>query len=577
MLKIHKPAALNTSLSQALFAKRSIWLAIVLYSVFVNLLLLTGPIFMLQVYDRVLTSRSVETLVALFGLVAFLYVIMWALDYSRHQLLNFLTTRFQASLDKTVLTTAIEIGAVNTDFGSRDLPKDLEQIRRFLTSPTVFAVIDLPWVPVFLSVLFFVHPLMGCLAVVGGAILVLSVMAAQFLSRQSNRDASILGLESDCISRTAAEESASIEVLGLRQRVVTLWSEKRAGFLRSNQKSVSAANLNATLTKSFRMFLQSATLALGAYLVLQGSMSAGAMIACSILLARALAPLEQTISGWPALRAAQGSWSSLSTLLSYAQDDVAPVKALTHVSNLTVTDLAVRPPGTSYPKLSHVSFAARPGEAIGVIGASSSGKSVLAWALTGLWQPVAGSVRLGGTSLSLLSATERARHIGFLNQEPTLFSATIAENIGGLDCSDFDSIKSAAELAGINEMILALPDGYNTVVGEGGCQLSAGERQRLALARAVHGNPALIVLDEPDAHLDTDALQRLNTMIKRLKAAGKIVLVTSHRPSTVAECDNILVLKSGRIKDAGPREAILKQQKREVQNATEPHQLPEAA
>lgn len=577
MLKIQRPAILDAKLSQALFANRSIWAAIVLYSVFVNLLLLTGPIFMLQIYDRVLTSRSVETLVALFGLVAFLYAVMGTLDYSRHQLLNYLTTQFQASLDKTVLTTAIEVGALNTDFGSRDIPRDLEQLRRFLTSPTVFAVIDLPWVPVFLGMLFFVHPLMGCLAIVGGIILALSALATQFLSRRSNVEASILALESDSISRTAAVQSASIEVQGLRQRVVDLWSDKRADFLRANQRSVSTVNLNTTVTKSFRMFLQSATLALGAYLVLQGSMSAGAMIACSILLARALAPLEQTIAGWPALRAAQASWSSLSTLLGHSKDDVVPVKALTDVSNLAVTDLAIRPPGTTYPKLSHISFSAKPGEAIGVIGASSSGKSALAWALTGLWQPVAGSIRLGGTSLTLLSVCERARHIGFLNQDPDLFNATIAENIGGLDCSEFDEIQAAAELAGVNDMILALPDGYNTLVGEGGCQLSAGERQRLALARAVHGNPSLVVLDEPDAHLDTDALQRLNTMIKKLKAAGKIILVTSHRPSTVAECDNILVMQSGRIQDAGPREAILKPKNSEARSSSDLNRTREVA
>jgi ATP-binding cassette, subfamily C, bacterial len=537
------------------------WLwAIVLFSFFANLLMLTGPLYMLQVYDRVLGSRSEATLIALTGLIAVLFAIMGVLDYARGRLAARIGASFQSRLDGRVFRIGLQRALVA---GERARPaqglRDLEAVQRLFSSPVLFAVCDMPWAPVFIAAIFLFHPLLGWLAIAGAVVLVAITLLNQWKTRGPEAEANAATLIGESFAEAMRQQAEVVQALGMSDTVRARWSRMRGRALAAQLRSSDRTGTFSTASKSFRFFLQSAMLGLGAYLVIHGELTAGAMIAASILLGRALAPVEQAIAGWPLVLRARSAWASLGKLLAAHPETAARTPLPRPRAYLDVSQITVFPPDQQKASLRLMSFRLTPGQALGVIGASASGKSTLARVLTGVWRPASGTVRLDGATLDHYDAEVLGRHVGYLPQEVALFDGTITENIARLDEQpEPAAVVAAAKRAGAHEMILGLPQGYDTRVGAGGARLSGGQKQRVALARALYGDPVLLVLDEPNASLDAAGSDALNAAIRAMKAEGKAVIVMAHRPAGIAECDLILLIEDGSVRALGPRDEVLK-------------------
>lgn len=534
--------------------------AVALFSAFVNLLMLTGPLFMLQVYDRVLGSRSEETLLALFILVIFLFVVMGLIDAARGRVMARLSARFQAALEARVFRASIARAALlpgdpAAHFGLRDL----ESIRQLLSSPVFLAIFDLPWAPLFLLAVFIFHPWLGYMAVSGAAVLIVVTWANQATTRRGVLAAQASLQRADRLADQLRDEADLIQSLGMRGAGFARWLGARSDAIRDTMASGDATAAYSTFTRTFRLFLQSAMLALGAYLVLKGELTPGAMVASSILMGRALAPVEQAIGGWSLVQRAQEAWQRLSRLLS-SQPEEAPRTALPRPrAALEANQLTVAAPGQNQATLRMVSFKLEPGQAIGIIGPSGAGKSTLARAITGAWRPASGWIRLDGATLDQYDPDVLGDHIGYLPQRVTLFDGTIAENIARLSPRPDDAaVVKAAQKAAAHQMILDLPQGYDTRVTQSGGRLSGGQIQRLGLARALYGDPVILVLDEPNSNLDNDGSLALNAAIRAMKQDGKAVIIMAHRPAAIQECDLLLMLDNGIRRAFGPRDEVLK-------------------
>ncbi len=543
------------------------FLSIGLFSFFVNLLMLTGPLFMLQVYDRVLGSRSVETLTALLVLVAGLFALMGVLDFARGRVAARLGAAFQAKLDARVFaaTLALTQDATGRARAAAAL-RDLESVQKLLASPAIFALVDIPWTPIFILAIFTFHPLLGWLALGGGVFLVVIAITNQVFSFRPVGNANVKSLSSDALADTLREHGDIVRGLGMQDTALARWQNQRQSALGAQIRSSDLTGAFSIFSKTFRFFLQSAILALGAYLVLQNQVTAGAMIASSIMLGRALAPVEQTIAQWPLILRARYGWRALAAFLASVPKPAPRTVLPRPGADLRVDKIAVLPPGGGVPTLRAVSFALSPGQALGIIGPSASGKSTLARVLTGIWVPAAGTIRLDGATLDQYGP-DLGQHVGYLPQDVTLFGATIAENIARLAANPDDAaVIRAAKMAGAHEMILALPDGYDTVISGNAGRLSGGQKQRIGLARAMFGNPVLLILDEPNANLDAPGSAALNLAIREFKAGGGAVIIMAHRPAGIAECEWLMVLQDGIVRAFGPRDEVLRAQ---VQNHSE--------
>jgi ATP-binding cassette subfamily C protein len=539
---------------------RSLYWIVGIFSFFANLLMLTGPIYMLQVYDRVLGSRSEETLVALSLLVAFLYGVMGILDYSRGRIMGRAGARFQAALDRRVFDAMVRRSAVASDASAQTGLADLESVQRLISSPVLMAVFDLPWTPIFLAGIILFHPWLGMLALGGGAVLILITFLNQMFSRKPLQEANISSHRASMLSDEIRSEAEMIQSMGMRGAAFERWTQAREASLGESVVANDVGGTFSSMTKTLRLFLQSAMLGLGAYLVLQNELTAGAMIAASILLGRALAPIELAIGQWPLVQRANRGWNSLAELLEKVPPE-APRTALPKPkAKLDVQSLTLVPPGDTRASLKTVSFKVEPGQAVGVIGPSGSGKSTLARALTGVWRPAGGAIRLDGASLDQYASDVLGQHIGYLPQRVQLFDGTIASNIARLSGQpDSEKVVIAAKKAAAHEMIVNLPNGYDTRVSAGGGRLSGGQMQRIALARALYDDPVIVILDEPNSNLDNDGSLALNKAIRDLKAEGKSVLIMAHRPAAIQECDTLLVLDNGARSAFGPKEKVLRE------------------
>lgn len=550
------PKSGGQELRRAMRRQSGAFLAIGIFSFFVNLLMLTGPMFMLQVYDRVLGSRSEETLVALLILVTGLYFLMGILDYVRGRVAARIGASFQTSLDKRVFAGTLT--------SSNPLAlRDLEAVQKLLASPATFAMIDIPWTPIFIFAIFIFHPMLGLLALCGGILLIAMAILNQLLTAKPVGEANLRGQASDALADSLRNQGDVVRGMGMEKAALTRWLGVRGKALGSQISSSDLTGTFGALSKTFRMFLQSGILALGAYLVLQGEVTAGAMIAASILMGRALAPVEQTIAQWPLILRARSGWIRLGGFLTQVPEPEDRTDLPSPRAILQVKQVSAVPPGGDSPTLRGISFELKPGQALGIIGPSASGKSTLARVLTGVWPPVAGAIRLDGATLDQYGPS-LGQHIGYLPQEVTLFEATVAENIARLaENPNSEDVVAAAKKAGAHEMILALSDGYDTVLTGDISRLSGGQKQRIGLARAMFGNPVLLILDEPNAALDSPGSDALNRAIRAFKAEGNSVIIMAHRPSGIAECEMLLVLQDGLVKAFGPRDEVLKAQ---VQN-----------
>jgi ATP-binding cassette subfamily C protein len=540
----------------------------VIFSIFVNALMLTSPLYMLQVYDRVLGSGSEATLVALSVLVAGLFLVMGVLDYARAKVMLIVGARFQERLDRRVFAAALQRSASQpSDPAAITAQRNLEAVRAFLASPVLLALMDLPWTPFFLVAIFIFHPLLGWLAVVGGAVLVAVTILNQAFSRNPQREAGAATVQSERMSDQMKTEAETLQALGMSGAGFDRWQMARRAALAKGIAAVGVTVGFGSLTKTFRLFLQSAMLGLGAWLVLKGELTAGAMIAGSILMGRALAPIEMAVGQWPVAQRANEAWNHLADLLSRVPAQQHRTTLPRPSALLDVESLSVGPPGEKLALLRGLSFQLKPGQALGVIGTSGAGKSTLARGLTGVWQPLAGRVRLDGASLDQYDPDSLGRLIGYLPQRITLFDGTIAENIARLDAhADSAKIVEAARKADAHDMIVRLPQGYDTRITAAGGRLSGGQMQRIGLARALYGDPVLLILDEPNSNLDNAGSVALNTAIRAMKDEGKSVLIMAHRPAAIQECDLLLVLENGVRKAFGPRGQILQEQ---VKNHTE--------
>ncbi|WP_209507145.1 MULTISPECIES: type I secretion system permease/ATPase [unclassified Ruegeria] len=537
-----------------------------LFSIFVNLLMLTGPLFMLQVYDRVLGSRAVETLTALFLLVALLYALMAMLDFARGRIVARFGARFQSQLDERVFEATLRRSLLPQ---IRSAPatalRDLESIRNLCSSPVLLAVMDIPWTPVFLGAIFLFHPLLGWLAVTSGALLVVIALLNQALTSRKVAEAQSAAARANAFAEHARQAAEVVRSQGMQADVTKRWLDQRSNALRQTISASDWTGSFTSLTKSLRLFLQSAMLALGAWLVLQNEMTPGAMIAGSILLGRALAPVEQAVGQWGMIERARTAWTSLSRFLDQTPPEEQRIRLPIPKAQLEAKSLTVIPPGATTPTLRNVNLKLQPGKALGVIGKSGSGKTTLAKALLGLWNPAAGEIRLGGATLDQYDSNDLGSHIGYLPQQVTLFNGTVAENIARMsENPDSEAVVAAAKKANAHDLILSLEKGYGTFLEGNDSQLSGGQKQRIALARALYGDPVLLILDEPNSALDADGTEALNAAVRGLKAAGKAAIIMTHRPQAISECDDLAVVEKGQVVRFGSRDEVLSAM---VQNA----------
>jgi ATP-binding cassette subfamily C protein len=562
-----EPARGMAELRAARGGQRTLIWAAIAFSVFINLLMLTGPLYMLQIYDRVLGSRSEATLVALTLLVAFLFLATGVLDHARGRVLARIGARLQAALERRVFSAALRRQMlVPDDPLALAAQRDLEAMQRFWSSQLAAAMIDLPWTPFFIAAIFVFHPVLGLLAIAGAVAIVAVAIVNQSRTKEPLARSTAAGLKADRIADLLKSEAEAIRALGMTGAAFDRWQKARSVALAEGIGAADTGGAYASLSKTFRQFLQSAMLGLGAWLVLRGELSPGAMIAGSILLGRALQPVEQAVAQWPVLQRARDGRARLAELLTRVPEEPARTalprpRALLEIQNLTVLS-----PRDQTPLLRGLGFTLQPGQALGVIGPSGAGKSTLARALIGVWRPAAGSIRLDGATLDQYDPDMLGGHLGYLPQSVRLFDGTIADNIARLGPPDAEKVVAAAKAAAAHEMILRLPEGYDTRITAIGGRLSGGQMQRIGLARAFYGDPVLLILDEPNSNLDNDGSLALNAAIRALKARGGSALIMAHRPAAIQECDTLLVLEEGTRRAFGPRDQVLRQM---VQNHAE--------
>ncbi len=526
----------------------------------INLLALTGSFYMLQVYDRVLTSHSIPTLIALSVLAIALFALQGLLDVLRSQASGRIATLFDrrvAGLVQKLVVRQPMLGMSRAD--AQQPMRDVDIIRGFLASPGPTAFLDLPWMPLYLAFVFLLHPLLGLMCF-GGMVLLVGLT---YMTERLTKGVTIAATRADSSRRVIADANArnseALQAMGFADRAVRRFEHANLQFLTLQTR---ASDIIANLTgvsKVLRFFLQSAILGLGAYLTIRGEVTAGAIIAASITTSRALAPVEQTIAHWRGFVGARQSYSRLGQALGFFASELEPLALPAPTQSLSVQDVAVVVPGTERAVLLDVSFELERGTALAIIGPSAAGKSSLARAITGLWPLVRGSIRLDGAELTRWAPDALGQYIGYVPQDVTLFEGTIADNIGRLeDERDSRAIIAAAKASGIHEMVLRLPEGYETNVGPDGCALSAGQRQRVALARALFRDPFLVVLDEPNSNLDAEGEASLTAAIQSVRNRGGIVIVIAHRPSALAAVDKVAMINGGRLNALGPKDDVLR-------------------
>jgi PrtD family type I secretion system ABC transporter len=555
------PGVRRSELGEALRACRSAFIGVGVMSCMINLLYLTGSIFMLEIYDRVLPSRSVPTLVGLVILAGGLYVAQGILDLIRGRILVRIGTSLDEALSGRVFETVVRLPLIagGRNEGLQPL-RDLDNIRSFLSSLGPSAFFDLPWLPFYLAICFVFHVLIGATALAGAIILVTLTIVTEFMTRKPAREAMGLAARRNDLAAASRRNAEVLVAMGMSGRLTRRWSVANENYLTGNQRTSDVAGGLGATAKVMRMMLQSAVLGVGAYLVIHQEATAGVIIAGSILSARALAPVDLAIAHWKGFVAARQSWQRLNRLLGSLPAQGTPTRLQAPSRRLSVESISIVPPGDQKVIVQDVSFALEAGNGLGIIGPSGSGKSSLVRALVGVWQPVRGKVRLDAAALDQWSSEVLGRHVGYLPQDVELFAGTVAQNICRFDPDAIaENIIAAAKEAGVHEMIVKMSEGYETQVGEQGVSLSAGQAQRVALARALYGEPFLIVLDEPNSNLDTEGDEALTRAVRAARERGAIVVVVAHRPIGIEAVDMLLVLKDGRMQAFGPKDQVLGQ------------------
>jgi ATP-binding cassette subfamily C protein len=546
---------ISDELRGAWTAVRQYFVTAAVFSLAINLLFLAGPLYMLQVYDRVVSSGSVSTLVMLTVILVAAYVALAALDMVRAQVLTRAGVRLDGLLAARVVVATLE----QPEGGlARSQPlRDFDTFRQFATGSGIHAVFDLPWAPIYLIVIFMLHPLLGAFALAGMVILTLLALLNEWLVREALAEANGAAARNYAFTDMSLRNATVVRAMGMVSGLIQRWSRDRDRLIERQLTASDRAAAMSSVIKLVRLAMQSLILGLGAYLAIERLATIGVMFAASILLGRALQPVEQVVGGWRGFVAARDAFTRTKALLRNAPPARAAVMLPRPSGRLSARMAVYVPPGSNRPILKGVSFFISAGETLGIVGPSGAGKSTLAQLLVGVTAPTSGSVRLDGADVSMWPKEQLGRHVGYLPQDIELFADTVASNISRLGGGPDADVIEAAKLAGVHEMILDLPQGYDTEVGEGGVVLSGGYRQRIGLARAVFGNPSFVVLDEPSSNLDSEGDFALADCIGRLKRTKTTIVVISHRITTVASVDKLLVLRDGMVEAFGERQEIV--------------------
>ncbi len=554
-----RPNQQRSELADALAACRGAFISIGLMSGMSNILMLTGAIFMLEVYDRVLPSRSVPTLIGLVILAGGLFTALGMLDLIRGRILVRIGSRLDETLSgrvyETIVRLPLKVG--NRTDGLQPL-RDLDSVRSFLSGLGPTALFDLPWLPIYLFICFMFHPYIGLAALFGAIVLAIITMLTETMTREPTQAATGFATARASLAETSRRNAEVLTAMGMTSRIAVLWGEANTKYLASQRRASDVAGGFGSAAKVLRMMLQSGVLAVGAYLVIYQQATAGIIIAGSILSARALAPVDLAIANWRGFVGARQSWKRLTDLLTLLPAQGTPMALRPPTQSLVVESAGAIPPGTDKAVVQDVSISLKAGNGLGIIGPSGSGKSSLARLLVGVWQPARGRIRLDGAALDQWSPEALGKHVGYLPQDVELLAGTVAQNIGRFtEPLDAKAVIAAATAAGVHDLIVGLPEGYETQVGESGTALSAGQAQRVALARALYGDPFLVVLDEPNSNLDAEGDEALGRAIMSVRARNGIVVVVAHRPSAIAAVDLLLMMRNGRSQAFGPKEEVL--------------------
>jgi len=549
----------KSGLSGALAAFKRAFISIGVVSGVINILTLTGSFYLLQVYDRVVPGRSIPTLIGLSIIALVLFSFQGVLELIRSRLLIRIASAIDYACSGPIYTAMVQLPLRIKLPGDGNQPmRDLDQVRSFLSSGGPSALFDLPWMPIYVFICFLFHFWIGVTALAGAIILFGLTLLAEFRTKEPMRVASGLASNRAALAESARRNAEVLQAMGFGSRIRDRWSEVNLRHLNAMAHASDTAGTLGTVARILRTVLQSLILAIGAFLVIRGEATGGIMIASSILMSRALAPIDQLIGHWRGFVGARQSWYRLEKLVELLPKEEDRTELPAPRNQFTVEALGLAAPGGSYFIVQDVNFGLRAGDGLGVIGPSASGKSSLLRGLAGVWAPVRGSVRLDGATLDQWPLDELGRHIGYLPQDVQLFEGTIAENISRFDPqSTSEKVIAAASTAGVHELIVRLKDGYDTRVGEQGLELSAGQRQRIALARALYDDPFLVLLDEPNSNLDAEGEASLGDALRRIRRRGGIVIVVAHRPSALANLDVVLVMNGGRMHAFGRKNEIL--------------------
>jgi ATP-binding cassette subfamily C protein/ATP-binding cassette subfamily C protein EexD len=544
-------------LQQAVRACRAQFAVVGVFSMFVNLLMLTTSIYMMQVFDRVLATRSTDTLLFLTLIAIGATLLMALLEFARGQVLARCAAWIEQTVAPEAFSRAIEAQLRNRPYRMEAM-RDLAVCRGFLQSPGMTALYDVPWVPIYLGFIFLLHPALGWIATGGAVLLFLLTLANEWTTSSLLKKANVAAMANQRRSESVVRNAEVIDSMGMLPNVLRRWQDGVTRMLPAQQSAADRAGVIMGLTKFFRLTVQIAVLGVGALLVLENLMTAGAMIAGSIIMGRALAPVEQMIGAWKQLVSARQSYRRLSAHLTVPRIRPGGMPLPEPTGRLSLERVTYAFPGTNVPIIKGVGFALDPGESCAIIGPSAAGKTTLIRLVIGVLEPNAGTVRLDGANVFQWLREDFGRHVGYLPQDVELFDGTVVENIARMGTPDPESVFAAAKLAGCHEMILKLPKGYETEIGESGTFVSGGQRQMIGLARALYGQPKLIVLDEPNSNLDGDGEQALLRALEQVKAVGTTVVLVSHRPALVQGVDKVVVLRDGMVEMFGPRQEVLK-------------------
>lgn len=560
----------------------SAWGAMLFFSLVVNLLMLAPSIYMMQIYDRILTSRNITTLVMLSLVVMLAYLAMGALEWARTRIAIPVSIAFDHALGRRLLEISHRLSIEMNGGANKQLLMDLANVRQFITGQALYTLADVPWVPIYFLVIMLLHPVLGMAALVGGGLLIFLTWLTEAVTREPLKHANERANEATRFATLNLRNSEVIEAMGMLETMIRRWQDRQDQHLVEQARASERAGAIGALTRFLRASQQSLILGVGAYLYLQGEITPGAMIAASILAGRMLSPIEQLIGSWKLWGSAQDAWQRIDKVLSIPPRTYSAVTLPAPRGEITLEGVVGGAPGTETPFLRGISIKIPAGMSLAIVGPSASGKSTLLRMIAGVWLPRAGVVRIDGADMQQWRRQDIGPHIGYLPQDVELLEGTVAENIARHGDMDNDKVIQAAQAAGVHEIILHLPKGYDTQVGVGGAYLSGGQCQRIALARALYGSPSLLIMDEPNANLDEAGEIALDKALAQAKANKQTVIIVSHRPGAIRHCEAMAVMQAGQIVQYGPRDQILsafgaQQQKSAAQAAAKPPAAPAAA